>query len=175
MSIGRLLPLIVFVGLLGLFVFGLKQDPDRALPSPLVGKPLPVFELARLDAPDQVVRSDAVKHPLWVFNVWASWCGPCREELPALGRLKQNSSVPIIGLNYKDSARDAKAMLSQFGNPYDYSVVDESGRYGIDLGVYGVPETFIIDASGNIRFKHVGPLTDVIVERDIMPILKAGS
>jgi cytochrome c biogenesis protein CcmG/thiol:disulfide interchange protein DsbE len=166
-----IIPLAVFLVLAGFLAVGLKLDP-RAVPSPLIGKPAPAFTLPRLDDPTQRVPRDAMKGKAWVLNVWASWCGPCREEHPHIVALSRAKLAPLIGLNYKDQRADALAWLKQFGNPYELSLSDLDGRVGIDFGVYGVPETFVIDKQGVIRFKHVGPVTPEVVQTRIVPLLK---
>ena len=170
-SLRFIIPLAVFLVLAGFLAAGLKLDP-RAVPSPLIGKPAPAFTLPRLDDPAQRVPRDAMKGKAWVLNVWASWCGPCRDEHPHIVALARARHAPLIGLNYKDQRADALAWLKQFGDPYELSLSDLDGRVGIDFGVYGVPETFVIDKQGVIRFKHVGPVTPEVVQTHIVPLLK---
>ena len=165
------IPLVIFVLMVGLLGYGLRLDPKR-VPSPLIDKPAPEFSLIMLDAPDKKLSTRDMLGQVWVLNVWASWCVACREEHEVITRLAQSNLVAVIGLNYKDKPADAVDWLRQFGNPYATSLIDRDGRIGIDWGVYGVPETFVIDAAGNIRFKHIGPVTHESLEADIMPVLK---
>jgi cytochrome c biogenesis protein CcmG/thiol:disulfide interchange protein DsbE len=172
-------PLLLFVLLLGLLGIGLKLDP-REVPSPLIGKAAPQFELPRLDATygpgkDGTAKTFSNKDMLgkvWIVNVWASWCEACRQEHPVLLDFAKSASVPILGLNYKDERSEGLRWLAQFGNPYKVSVYDHDGRLGIDYGVYGVPETFIVDKSGVIRYKQIGVLTPEILQKKIIPLLK---
>ena len=166
-----LLPLIVFAVLLGFLAVGLKLDP-REVPSPLIDKPAPAFSLPRLDAPEQHMALQDLKGKVWLLNVWASWCVACRVEHPLLVELAGSGAVPIYGLNYKDKRDDALAWLGKHGNPYVASLSDTQGLVGIDFGVYGVPETFVIDKKGVIRFKQIGPLTVEAIEGKILPLLK---
>ena len=165
-------PLAIFILLVGFLAVGLKLDP-REVPSPLVGKPAPAFELPVLHQPDKRFVPGDMRGKVWLLNVWASWCVSCREEHPLLVELSKKSVLPILGLNYKDKGDDATAWLKQFGNPYDLSVVDADGRIGIDYGVYGVPETYLIDTEGVIRFKQIGPITPAVLEEKILPLAKA--
>ena len=137
--------------------------------SPLIGKPAPSFALPRLDDANTRIARDDMLGKVWVLNVWASWCAACREEHPTLLAFSQTNAVPIIGLNYKDTRAEGLAWLQQFGNPYTASAFDNEGKVGIDFGVYGVPETFVIDKRGVVRFKQVGPLTPEIIESKILP------
>jgi len=166
-----LLPLGLFVALLGFLYIGLGLNP-REVPSPLIGKPAPAFKLTQLHAPDkQFVREDMLGQ-VWLLNVWASWCVSCREEHAVLTELAKTKTVPILGLNYKDKPAEARAWLKQFGDPYALSVSDIDGRVGIDYGVYGVPETFVIDKAGVIRHKHIGPVTDEALQKKILPLVR---
>jgi cytochrome c biogenesis protein CcmG/thiol:disulfide interchange protein DsbE len=165
-----LLPLIVFLVLVGFFAIGLNLNP-REVPSPLIGKPAPAFSLPRLDAPDQKVAAQDMKGKVWVLNVWASWCVPCRQEHPLIAELAKASGVPVYGLNYKDKPADASAWLGKLGNPYAATLSDIEGLVGIDYGVYGVPETFVIDKQGVIRLKHIGPLTPEALRNTVLPML----
>jgi len=166
-----LIPLAAFFALAAVLAVGLKRDP-REVPSPLIDKPAPKFALARVDDASRVVRLDELRGKPFILNVWASWCVACREEHPVLLEYAKKHAVPIYGLNYKDTRADASSWLSRFGNPYDASFFDEDGRVGIDFGVYGVPETFIIDGNGVIRMKHIGPLTPEVIAEKIEPLLK---
>ena len=165
-------PLGIFVLLVGFLAVGLRLDP-REVPSPLVGKPAPAFELPVLHQPDKRFVPGDMRGKVWLLNVWASWCVSCREEHPVLVELSKRGVMPILGLNYKDKGDEATAWLKQFGNPYELSVVDADGRIGIDYGVYGVPETYLIGPDGVIRFKQIGPLTMAIVEQKVLPLAKA--
>ena len=166
-----LLPLIVFAVLVGFLAVGLRLDP-REVPSPLIDKPAPPFKLPRLDVPERALSLDDLKGKVWLLNVWASWCVACRVEHPLLVELAGTNSVPIYGLNYKDKRDDAMAWLSKHGNPYVASLSDAEGLVGIDFGVYGVPETFVIDKSGTIRLKHIGPITPDVLRDTILPLVK---
>ena len=166
-----LVPLALFLVLAGFLARGLKLDP-REVPSPLIGKPAPTFMLSKLDAADQQLRRDDLLGKPWVLNVWASWCAPCREEHPLLVEFARRKVAPVYGLNYKDTRANGMNFLRQLGNPYEVSLFDGDGRVGIDFGVYGVPETFVIDAKGIVRFKHVGPLNPVVIDDKIVPLLK---
>jgi len=167
-----ILPLGIFALLVFFLWRGLKLDP-RELPSPLIDKPAPGFALARLDDASQTIRRDDMLGKVWLLNVWASWCVACRDEHPTLLAFAKTRAAPVIGLNYKDTRPEGLQWLSQFGNPYEVSAFDRDGRVGIDFGVYGVPETFVIDKRGLVRFKHVGPLTPEVIETRIMPLLRA--
>jgi cytochrome c biogenesis protein CcmG/thiol:disulfide interchange protein DsbE len=165
-------PLAIFLVVVGFLYLGLGLNP-REVPSPLVGRPVPAFELPLLEQPDKRFVPADMKGKVWLLNVWASWCVTCREEHPLLVDLANKKTLPILGLNYKDKRDEAKAWLKRFGNPYEFSVVDADGRIGIDYGVYGVPETYLIDAEGVIRFKHIGALTPVIVEQKLLPLARS--
>ncbi len=169
-SLKFLIPLALF-GVLALFLAaGLKLDP-REVPSPLIGKPAPDFKLTRLDDPAATISREDMLGKVWMLNVWASWCVACREEHPLLVEFARRKVVPIYGLNYKDVRADGSAWLSRFGNPYDASIFDGDGRVGIDFGVYGVPETFVIDGKGVVRLKHIGPLTPEVIRDRIEPLI----
>lgn len=165
-----LVPLAAFVALLVLLAVGLKLDPRR-IPSALIDKPAPFFALSELADPTrQITKTDLLGRPL-LLNVWASWCSACRVEHPLLVELAQTKGVEIVGLNYKDTRADAAAWLERHGNPYRRSIYDPDGKLGLDLGVYGVPETFVLDADGVIRYKQVGPLTAEIWANEVAPLL----
>ncbi|MDX1811323.1 MAG: DsbE family thiol:disulfide interchange protein [Gammaproteobacteria bacterium] len=153
-----LAPIIIFAALIGFFYLGLQKDP-KLLPSALIGKPAPAFNLMRLFKPEEHFSPADMKGKVWILNVWASWCESCRYENPLFLQITKNSDVPIYGLNYKDKPEDAKRWLQQFGNPYSLIAVDSNGYVGIDFGVYGVPESFIIDKEGIIRYRHAGPVS----------------
>lgn len=166
-----LLPLLVFLGLLAFLAAGLRLNP-RELPSPFIGKPAPLFEAVQLHETGKSFSPQDMKGEVWLLNVWASWCAACRVEHPALMNLAASGVVPIVGLNYKDERADGKAWLQQFGNPYRMSAHDRDGRIGIDYGVYGVPETFVIDRQGVVRLKHVGPLSEEFVKTKLIPLIE---
>jgi cytochrome c biogenesis protein CcmG, thiol:disulfide interchange protein DsbE len=165
-----LIPLILFVVLVGFLAVGLSRDPHE-VPSPLINKPAPAFELPQLADSSKTFSPESMKGRAWILNVWASWCVACREEHPLLVELGKLNLAPIIGLDYKDKRDDALAMLARDGNPYALSAFDAKGRVGIDYGVYGVPETYVIDKAGIIRMKHIGPITIDIVNQKMIPLL----
>ena len=170
MKLRFLLPLLAFFALVGLLFVGLSLDP-RALPSPLVGKEAPDFDLPELHNPEvRFARDDMLGKPA-LFNVWASWCVTCRQEHPMLAELRR-AGVPVYGLNYKDTRSDALRFLARYGDPYSAIGFDESGMVGIDYGVYATPETFLIDRNGMIRFKHIGMITPEIIETRILPLFR---
>ena len=166
-----LVPLVLFLVLVAFLAIGLSRDP-REVPSPLVDKPAPAFALPHLSDAERSFKSEEMKGKVWLLNVWASWCVACRDEHPLLVELSRTKVVPIYGLNYKDERRDALAWLDAFGDPYTLSLADRDGRVGIDYGVYGVPETFVIDRNGVIRYKQVGPVTAEVLEKKIIPLVK---
>jgi cytochrome c biogenesis protein CcmG/thiol:disulfide interchange protein DsbE len=166
-----LLPLAVFLVMAGFLAVGLNRDP-REVPSPLVDKPAPAFNLPRLDAPEQMISTQDLRGQVWLLNVWASWCVACRQEHPLLVDLARAGTVKVYGLNYKDKREDAIGMLRKTGDPYVKSVSDTEGLVGIDYGVYGVPETFVIDKQGVIRYKQIGPITPEAVRDTLLPLIK---
>lgn len=166
-----IIPLAIFMALVGFLFVGLGLNP-REVPSPFIGKPAPAFELARLDAPGERFAHKDMAGKVWMLNVWASWCVACRQEHPLLVELAERKTLPLVGLNYKDEPDDARRWLKQFGDPYQLSVMDRDGRVGIDYGVYGVPETFVIDRKGVIRYKHIGPITPETLEKKILPLVR---
>ncbi len=166
-----LVPLLVFGGLVLLFAKGLELDP-RKVPSPLIDKPAPAFELPRLKQPDATLGIDDLKGQVTLLNVWASWCSGCRVEHPFLVKLARSGEIPIYGLNYKDEPADALNWLRRLGDPYTAVAVDRDGRVGIDWGVYGVPETFLIDRDGMIRYKQIGPLDEETWNSVIRPMVE---
>lgn len=166
-----LIPLGIFIVLVIFLGIGLKLDP-REVPSPLIGKPAPDFKLALLSDPARQLSPADLQGKVWLFNVWASWCGSCRQEHDLLLSLARQGSVPIYGMDYKDQASDARAVLARFGNPYVETVMDSDGRTGMNYGVYGVPETYLVDKKGIIRLKHTGPLTQEILDKKILPLAK---
>ncbi len=166
-----IVPLVIFVALGLLLAYGLNLDPRR-IPSPLIGKPLPAFSLTTVADPARKVSRDDLRGRAYMLNVWASWCVACRQEHPFLNELTSRKAVTIIGLNYKDKREDALRWLGTLGNPYELSLSDQDGRLGIDLGVYGVPETFVIDKQGVIRYKQIGPMTPEVWEQKLAPLIK---
>ena len=166
-----LIPLALFASLLVLLALGLRRDPDT-LPSPLINKPAPAFQLPQLHEPAKTFSPQEMRGKVWLLNVWASWCISCREEHPLLLELARSRAVPLYGFNYKDQRNDAIAWLDELGDPYLLSAVDLDGRVGIDYGVYGAPETYLIDREGVIRFKHVGPLTPEVLQSKLLPLAR---
>lgn len=166
-----LLPLASFASLAVFLGASLGRAQSNELPSPLIDKPAPAFALAQLDGPDTPLGTRDLAGRVWVLNAWASWCAPCREEMPVLADLAREAGVPIVGLNYKDQPDTARRMLAKV-NPYSHNVLDRDGRVGLDYGVYGLPETFIIDARGVVRYKHTGPLTREQAREKLLPLLR---
>lgn len=167
-----LLPLALFFVLAGYFWFALRPDHDpNELPSAMINKPAPRFELASLTGGDQVALAALKGHPV-VVNFFASWCVPCRVEHPLLMRLKDQDHLAIYGIDYKDKPEDGLRLLAQFGDPFKQVGMDRDGRVGLDFGVYGVPETYVIDGNGVIRKRFVGPLSADAVDKELMPLLK---
>ena len=167
------LPLLLFVALGVLLFSGLGKDP-KLIPSPLVGKPAPAFAIENLRDPDARVDSAQLRGQPYLLNVFASWCAACRIEHPVLDAYARQGKVRLIGLNYKDRREDAIAWLQRFGDPYEAVAWDIDGRVGLDYGVYGAPETFVVDAQGIIRYKHVGPISPDVMEQTILPLLAGG-
>jgi cytochrome c biogenesis protein CcmG, thiol:disulfide interchange protein DsbE len=166
-----LIPLGGFIAICAFLFVGLGLNP-REVPSPFIGKAAPSFELVNLHKADGRFGSQDMAGKVWLLNVWASWCVACRDEHPLLVELAKQDTIPIIGLNYKDKQDQALAWLKQFGDPYKVSVMDADGRIGIDYGVYGVPETFLIDQKGIIRFKHIGPITRKTWDEKMLPLVR---
>jgi cytochrome c biogenesis protein CcmG/thiol:disulfide interchange protein DsbE len=165
------LPLAVFLVIVAFLFVGLFRDP-REVPSPLIGKPAPQFSLAKLHQPGERLATSDMRGQVWLLNVWASWCVSCRVEHPLLVDLAKANLVTVVGLNYKDEPKDGLAWLAERGDPYKTSIVDRDGRVGIDFGVYGVPETFVIDKTGVIRYKQIGPLTAEALNDTILPLVR---
>jgi cytochrome c biogenesis protein CcmG/thiol:disulfide interchange protein DsbE len=165
------IPLVIFAMLVGFFAVGLMRDP-REVPSPFIGKPAPEFKLAELNAADRTFGPDNMRGKVWLLNVWASWCVSCRVEHPLLVEMSKKQVVPIVGLNYKDKREDGLQWLARHGDPYMLSAYDDQGKVGIDYGVYGVPETFVIDKQGVIRYKQIGPITQEALDKTILPLVK---
>lgn len=166
-----LLPFAVFLAIGIALMAGLRRNPGE-LPSALIGKPAPAFELPVLEADGRTVRASDLRGKVWMLNVWASWCGPCQLEHPLLVDFAARTKVPVVGLNYKDKPEAARAWLQRLGNPYSATLVDSQGRTGIDFGVYGVPETFVIDREGIVRYRQAGPLTREALEQRVLPLLR---
>ena len=161
----------IFAGLVLLLAVGLRLNP-REVPSPLIGKPAPTFELPLLMEPDKRFSEKNMLGKVWILNVWASWCPPCLVEHPVVTQVSRSGLAPVVGLNYKDTREDALPWLKRNGDPYQLIAFDANGRIGIDYGVYGVPETYVIDRQGIIRYKHIGPLTADVVQKKVEPLVK---
>lgn len=164
-----LIPLLVFLVLLVFLGIGLTRDP-RVVPSPLIGKAAPSFTAIQLGADGQHFSATNMLGKVWLLNVWASWCVACRQEHPVWIEFAKTKTIPLIGLDYKDEPGEGLTWLRRYGDPYDLSVIDRDGRIGIDFGVYGVPETFLIDKKGMIRHKQIGPVTAEILAKTILPM-----
>ncbi len=169
-----LLPFTAFVALAVLFAFGLNPKRDiHELPSPLIGKPAPAFALTDVLDSTRIVSNSALKGQVYVLNVWATWCVPCRQEQQALLSIAQKHEVPIIGLNWKDQREKASQWLAKLGNPYTEVAFDGEGRAAIDWGVYGAPETFLVDGQGRVVYKFISPMTQEVWEREFLPRIAA--
>lgn len=166
-----LMPLVAFAILIPIFVIGLTRNPNE-IPSPLLEKPAPQFSLPSLQDPESMVGSDDYAGQVALVNVWATWCAGCRQEHPFLLELARDNVIPIFGLNWRDNRPEALRWLDALGDPYMASAYDEDGRVGIDWGVYGAPETFLIDANGIVIHKHIAPLTREVWERDFVPLIQ---
>ncbi len=162
------LPVVVFVALAGLLWRGLYLNP-RELPSMLIDKPMPAFSLSTIDG--QPVSNADLPESLFLLNVWGSYCLPCLVEHPTLMRLAEEGEIPVVGINYKDREELALDWLQTNGNPFAFSISDNSGRFGIDLGVYGAPETYIVDKDGVIRYRHVSVLDETVWQEDFLPAI----
>jgi len=168
-------PALVFVAIAAFLLLGLFRDPQK-IPSPLIDKAAPAFDLPRLVTtdgadPGRLSSADLAARP-YILNVWASWCAPCLQEHPLLLDLAKRRLAPVVGIDYKDEPAHARAWLARHGNPFDAVASDRDGRAAIEWGVYGVPETFVVDAAGLIRYKHIGPLTREVVDRDLVPLIQ---
>ncbi|HXL82120.1 MAG TPA: DsbE family thiol:disulfide interchange protein [Pyrinomonadaceae bacterium] len=163
------IPLVFFILLVAILAVGLRHDPHE-VPSPLINKAAPAFQLPQLRDPTQEFSAQDMRGKVWLLNVWASWCVTCRDEHPLLIQYARSGALPIYGLNYKDNREAALSWLGELGDPYVLSVSDKDGRVGIDYGVYGAPETYLIDRDGIIRFKQVGPVTPDIWQKTILPL-----
>lgn len=166
-----LLPLGIFITLVLFLGIGLRLNP-REIPSPFIDKAAPSFKLTQLHDAAKTIAPQDMAGQVWLLNVWASWCVSCRQEHPVLMDLAKQGIVPILGLNYKDTREAGSGWLRQYGNPYQISAFDSDGRVGIDYGVYGVPETFVIDKRGVIRMKHIGPVTQQVIVEKFLPLIK---
>ncbi len=166
-----LIPLGAFIALVVVLGIGLTLNP-REVPSPLVGKPMPEFELPRLHFPEQTFERDALLGKVSLVNFWATWCSGCLVEHPLLVRIADQGAIPIYGINYKDDRDKAIQWLARRGDPYRASGSDTAGGVGIDLGVYGLPETFVVDAEGNVAYKHIGPLTEADWNERVLPVIQ---
>jgi cytochrome c biogenesis protein CcmG/thiol:disulfide interchange protein DsbE len=166
-----LIPLGLFIVLVVFLAIGLTRDPHE-IPSPFIGKAAPAFTAPRLHEPGQQFSAKDMLGQVWLLNTWASWCVACRQEHPILMAFAKTKTLPIIGLDNKDQEADGKKWLASFGNPYDLSVTDRDGRIGIDYGVYGVPESFLIDKAGVIRYKQIGPVTEEALKKIILPLIR---
>ena len=165
------IPLALFAALVGFFAIGLTRNP-REVPSPFIGKPAPAFRLAQLHQDKLAFSPEDMKGQVWMLNVWGSWCASCRIEHPLLMDIARRKLVPLVGLNYKDERANAVRWLERHGDPYVLSAWDIDGRVGIDYGVYGAPETFVIDKQGVIRHKQIGPITPEALEKTILPLIR---
>lgn len=166
-----LLPLLAFIVLVVFLGIGLTKDP-RKLPSPFIGKTAPAFTLPLLHQAGKIFSPKSMLGKVWILNVWASWCVSCRAEHHVLNGLIKNNNVNLIGLNYKDEVADARRWLARYGDPYQLSVSDVEGLIGIEWGVYGVPETFVMDKKGTVRLKHTGPVTNKDITEEIIPLIQ---
>jgi cytochrome c biogenesis protein CcmG/thiol:disulfide interchange protein DsbE len=170
-SLGFIIPLAVFIALAAFLAVGLTRDP-REVPSPFIDKAAPAFRLQQVADEKLAFAPADMKGKVWLLNVWASWCASCRVEHPVLVEMSKKNLVPIVGLNYKDKREDALQWLRRYGDPYSLSAYDVEGQVGIDYGVYGAPETFVIDKQGVIRYKQIGPITPEALEEKILPLIR---
>jgi cytochrome c biogenesis protein CcmG, thiol:disulfide interchange protein DsbE len=166
-----LLPLALFAVIVGFLAVGLTLNP-REVPSPLIGKAAPEFSLPQLHDPEKVFSPKDLAGKVWLLNFWASWCNGCKDEHPVLMQVAKSGDVPVYGVDYKDQREEALSWLRRWGNPYPLVAVDDSGRVGINYGVYGVPETYVIDKAGTIRYKQIGPVDQDTYENKILPLVK---
>ncbi len=170
MKLKLLLPFVLFLVLVGFLAKGLFLNP-REVPSPLIGKLAPAFEAPILGDASKTFSTEQMKGKVWLLNTWASWCAACRDEHPLLVEMRKYD-YPLYGLAYKDTENEALAVLEEMGDPYILTATDESGKIGIDYGVYGVPETYVIDKLGIIRYKQIGPITLASLQEDIIPLMQ---
>ncbi len=174
--IGRLIPVAIFLALGVLLAVGLKiADHKSEIPSPLIGKPMPEFNLPVLGQPDVMVSHEELIGTPFLLNVWASWCVTCRVEHPVIEELARSGLIRVVGLNYRDEEADAKAWLARFGNPYELNIADITGRTAIDFGVYAAPESFLVDPEGKIVFKQIGAVTPEVIQEEIAPRVREWS
>lgn len=166
-----LLPLVLFIALVGFLLIGLHRDPHE-VPSPLINKPAPDFKLSQLREPGKTFSPQEMRGKVWVLNFWGTWCVACREEHPLLLEYAKSGAIPIYGVDYKDDRAAAVQMLEEEGNPYTLTVFDPDGRVSIDYGVYGAPESYLIDRNGLIRFKQIGPITEEVWQKEFLPRAK---
>ncbi|MEQ8664860.1 MAG: DsbE family thiol:disulfide interchange protein [Rhodospirillales bacterium] len=171
LRLGFVLPVVVFAGLSVVLGWGLTRDPG-VLPSALIGKPVPTFDLPPVQGRTNGLTSDRLEGEVSLVNVFASWCTACREEHPLFMQLNSNGAVPIHGLNYKDKPEDAAAWLDELGDPYTLTGADVDGRVGIEWGVYGVPETFVITRDGTVAYKHIGPISRQVLDETLLPLIE---
>ena len=173
--IKRLLPLIAFAALALLLGVGVLMNSGKdtsAIPSPLIGKPAPAFSLPVLDEPSRLITNADLRGEPYLLNVWGSWCPACRDEHPVITELAQSGRLKVIGYDYKDEPEDARRWLQQYGNPYALVIVDQDGRAAFDWGIYGAPESFLVDAQGIVRWKFIGPMSDAVVREQLVPELE---
>ena len=163
-----LLPLVLFIALVGFLLIGLRRDPHE-VPSPLINKSAPDFKLGQLREPNKQFSPQEMRGKVWVLNFWGTWCVACREEHPLLIEYSKAGAIPIYGVDYKDDRAAAMQMLEEEGNPYTLTVSDPDGRVSIDYGVYGAPESYLIDRNGVIRFKQIGPITEEVWQKEFLP------
>lgn len=166
-----LIPLVLFLGLVGFLLVGLRRNPHE-VPSPLINKAAPSFLLPQLHEPNKTFSAESMRGKVWLLNFWGTWCVACRDEHPMLVEFAKSAAVPIYGIDYKDDPAAAKKWLNELGNPYTLTAFDVDGRVSIDYGVYGAPETFLIDKAGVIRFKQIGPVTEEVWNKQILPLAK---
>jgi cytochrome c biogenesis protein CcmG, thiol:disulfide interchange protein DsbE len=173
MKVQAIIPIVIFILLVALFGIGLTKDP-RLIPSPLIGQPFPEFDLPFLKNLESNIQKSDITGEYMLINVWASWCSACAEEHPLIMELAKRNVIKLVGLNYKDESIAALKWLKNRGDPYVATLVDYDGELGMNLGVYGVPETFLIDPKGNIIYKHVGPLNSEVIENNLLALAKSG-
>ena len=166
-----LLPLVLFIGLVAFLLVGLRRDPHE-IPSPFINKPAPAFQLKQLQDPGKTFTTQEMRGKVWLLNFWGTWCVASREEHPLLIQYAKTGAVPIYGVDYKDERATALQLLEDEGNPYTITASDPDGRLSIDYGVYGAPETFLIDRNGVIRYKQIGPITEEAWQKEILPRVK---
>ena len=164
------IPLVIFAVIAGFLYKGLGMNP-REIPSPLIGKSIPAFSLPSVEQAETIITNKDLLGNVYLLNVWATWCASCRAEHETLVQLSRSGKIDIVGLNWKDERDKAEVWLRQLGNPYTVNIFDKKGRTAIDLGVYGAPETFLVDSQGIIHYKHAGPVTMELINETIMPIV----